>query len=275
MSRRLHMPRWALALFAGFILVGGIGTWLTWKAITLPVWGFMPPEMALAQYPPSDVVGDLGGMPVKISRQVAQFVEYDGDPTWGERRVGPPPKRTLQSKIKSFGFYLRYPDWATFADPGAREDYMKDRSATSQWILIGINAGETYPKNGFMERAVHQITKVRGEFPWTWYEPVPSAYPGLAAFAVPGIDPATGRPYREDMHIRDVFVARDPEGRVIAYFKCSSHERRSLCNHNWSLEDQGYEVSVEAMYPRQMLKHWREIQKGGTQQLLKFKASSA
>lgn len=271
----VHKGRWFVVLFGCFALVGGIGTWLSWKVITLPIWGFMPPQMALAQYPPSDVVGDLGGMPVKISRQIAQFVEYDGDPTWGERRVGPPPVRTLQSKIKSFGFYLRYPDWATFADPGAREDYMNDRSASSPWISIGLIAGEVYPKDGFMDRAVRSLTAARGPYPRYWYEPAPSPHRGLAAFDVPGIDPATGLSYRDSEYAEDIFVARARDGRVSAYIYCSKRKRYPSCRHNWSLEHLGYQVHVWASYPRQMLNHWKEIQEGGTQQLMKFKTSGA
>ena len=55
-----------------------------------------PPEMNAARVPRSEfVIGDLGGMPVKIPRYFASYVEYDGDPGFGEKRPSSPPIRTL------------------------------------------------------------------------------------------------------------------------------------------------------------------------------------
>jgi hypothetical protein len=51
---------------------------------------FQPPEMAAAQFSRGVVVGDLGGMPVAIPRHFAEYVEYDGDPGWGETRKAIP-----------------------------------------------------------------------------------------------------------------------------------------------------------------------------------------
>ena len=34
-------------------------------------------------------IGDLGGVFVNLPRE---FVEYDGDPSWGEKRVGKKPE---------------------------------------------------------------------------------------------------------------------------------------------------------------------------------------
>jgi len=38
--------------------------------------GFQPPEMMMAQYTPKDVIGDLGGIKVRIPRHCAEIVEF-------------------------------------------------------------------------------------------------------------------------------------------------------------------------------------------------------
>ena len=73
---------------------------------------FQPPEMAAAQFATRNMVGDLGGVPVAIPRHFANYVEYEGDPGFGEKRIGPRPERTHASKLTSFGFDVRFPDMA-------------------------------------------------------------------------------------------------------------------------------------------------------------------
>ena len=66
---------------------------------------------------PGFAIGDLGGMPVKVPRHLAELLEYDGDPGWAPAPAPAPdwllPDRIADSKINSFGFYLRFPDEAT------------------------------------------------------------------------------------------------------------------------------------------------------------------
>ena len=47
---------------------------------------------------------------VRIPRHYAEYVEYDGDPGFGEKRKGPVPERTFESKLSSFGMDVRFPD---------------------------------------------------------------------------------------------------------------------------------------------------------------------
>jgi hypothetical protein len=78
-------------------------------------------EMTLAYHTPQDVIGDLGGMPVKIPAHAAHWVQYDGDESWKPRK-GPVPVRTYQSKLASFGMDARYPDMATLSSPELEKD---------------------------------------------------------------------------------------------------------------------------------------------------------
>ncbi len=67
------------------------------------------------------VIGDLGGMPVSIPHHFAHFVEYEGDPRFLEPRKGTPPMRGYQSKLRSFGFEVRFPDMMPLTDETRQE----------------------------------------------------------------------------------------------------------------------------------------------------------
>ncbi|MHA3082347.1 hypothetical protein ACX1NX_04050 [Acinetobacter sp. ANC 5383] len=54
-------------------------------------------------------IGDVGGIPVNLPNHIVHLVEYDGDPSWGEKRVGNIPERTYQSKFNSFYFHNSSP----------------------------------------------------------------------------------------------------------------------------------------------------------------------
>ncbi len=58
----------------------------------------------------ANYIGDLGGVPVDLPKNLVHLVEYDGDPAWGKKREGPKPARSYDSKINSFGFDVRYTD---------------------------------------------------------------------------------------------------------------------------------------------------------------------
>lgn len=267
--------RWVTALLCGLACIAGVNAWLSWKSFTRPTWGFMPKQMAMAQYLREDMPGDLGGMPVNLPREVAEFVEYDADPRFGERRLGPVPQRTHKSVIRSFGFQLRFPDWATFATPGVREQFRQARVSTSQWIWMGVTSGEFHPQDGFLDRAAYVTLVRQGPYPLDRYEEIQSEYPGLAAFGIRGANPETGRRWRESNSASDIFIARDHDGKVTTYITCGTQPRNASCQQSWSLERIGIKTKLSASYPRQMLNHWKEIQHAGTQTILGFSRRDA
>ena len=101
-STNPHRPRrgrWVIVLLAAMLILFG-GFFALMAYVTgVGAQGFMPPQMAAAYHTPQDLVGDLGGMPVRIDRHIVRLVEYDGDPGWGEARKGPPPERTHASRL--------------------------------------------------------------------------------------------------------------------------------------------------------------------------------
>lgn len=233
---------------------------------------FEPPEMAAARYAPRDVVGDLGGVPVTIPRYFANFVEYDDDPGWGEKRKGPRPQRTHQSKLSSFGYYTRFPDMAGESSPELMKDKRSYSASRTPWILVGINTGKDYPGDGFLDRSIHATVETPNHISkYINYEKLSAREHGLAVYAAAGIDPKTNRPYREDSDAKDVFVSRDKNGRVNGHVRCSNRNVSAPpCTHDFSLEPDMH-AKVYLSYRRGQLPQWREMQEAVRQQILGFR----
>ncbi len=263
-------------VLALFILVC-VAAWYTLAGLWMA--GFQPPQMAAAQYSHQDVVGNLGGLPVRLPRYAVEYVEYDGDPGWGGKRQGPVPVRTMESQLTSFGFDGRYPD-RQLKDSYAMENEKRSQSIyRTMWIRVGVRSGEIYPKDGFLDRlfaCLVQATapahcKNKKAYWWDEYQQLPHVEHGLTAYALKGVEPRSGKPAREQEHTKDVFVAKDGQGRVKAYISCYNvgHEA-APCGHGFSMEYNGMRAEVEIRYRRGLLPHWRDIQSKVTQVLLGF-----
>lgn len=244
-----------------------------------------PPPVRTANSPPEYVIGDLGGMPVKIDHRIVQFIEYDGDPGWGERRRGPRPQRTYSSRLSSFAFEVRYPDMKTRADKDAQADYEKYHPLSSSlgaelrwanpWIGGGIRSGSRYPGHGAMDRLYqattsHPETRVMGD----QLVPIESEIPGLELFVDLGAHPTTGESWRySSIGSGDTYFHRDSSGRPTTYINCkfrSGTRRYSLCQHEWSLESLDLNIWVSTLYPPGLLPHWQDIQIKVSQFILTF-----
>jgi hypothetical protein len=237
------------------------------------IWGFEPPEMAAARRSPADVIGDLGGMPVKISRNVAEYVEYDGDPGFsGPPRHGPPPQRTYASRLKSFGFDVRFPDMAMLTTREMVVDKANHNIYNTPWMGIGISSGEIYPGRGFMNRLT-AIEKIENRYWWNDYEELPKKYFGLTEYRLKGTNPNTGRPAREDRDAEVIYLFFDDMKNIITRIDCSNvpHEA-APCRQRWDIGNHGLSVKVSAGYRRGFLQDWALIQEKVTQVILNFRA---
>ncbi|AON55723.1 hypothetical protein [Herbaspirillum seropedicae] len=211
--------RWVVVLLGAMLLLMMGAFWLYLEIVNASLWGFGPREMVIAQYTPKDVVGDLGGMKVVIPRGVAELVEYDDDPGWGEKRKGPRPVRTSESKLASFGFYVRYPDMATFADPEMRKDYEKYGTREwafnhgirggDPWLNPGVLSGTFYPGDGFLDRHSVELDVPIGRLSWEKFDKLPQKEHGLTIYRVKGIEADLADPQKElDFSVKDVYVYR-------------------------------------------------------------------
>jgi hypothetical protein len=273
-ARPRHRGRWVIVLLLAFFAISAFAAWFTLRVVGYSMNGFQPPEMAAAQFSPRDVVGDLGGMPVTIPRHFANYVEYDGDPGFGEKRKGPAPERTQQSKLKSFGYDVRLPDMAGMSSAEIWKDRQRFTVFDTPWISVGVSTGQSYPGDGFLDRRTAALSRPP-VLDYDRYEELPQTEYGLTVYAPAGIDPKTGRPYREDRNARDVFIHRGKDGKVNAYISCSNvpHEA-APCQHSFSLEPE-VRARISVIYRRGYLSQWREIQSAVTDQLLSFRTKDA
>lgn len=227
--------------------------------------GFMSPQMAAAYPTPKDVVGDLGGMPVRIARHIPHLVEYDGDPGWGEKRQGPPPERTHASRLKSFGVHVHYPDMATLSSPELWAEFEKKRLYNHPWLDFGIQSGSSYPGHGFLDRRyLATIPNPEQRDAMRQYESLPSPVTGLELYAKRGMNPRTGIAHRYEWSDGDLFIKRNREsGKVTTYIHCiyrSGTQRYATCIQDWGMEEHGLSVVISVNYVPDLLPQWQDIQ---------------
>lgn len=270
--RLLHFLR--LGRKSRWALFGLLILWLLYKGLTISWFRapspFEPPAMAAAHYASTEVIGNLGGVPVKIPRYFANFAEYDGDPSWGEKRKGARPARTQQSKLMCFSYHVRYPDMAGESSWELSNDHKKYQAGQNPWINVVIRSGQIYSGDDFLQRFVASISSKGTILKYEKYTPLPELQYGLTVYAAAGMDPKTNTPYRDDINAHDIFVPRNKDKKATAHIRCSNRIGvTSVCQHTFSLEPR-MDAEVELLYPRSFLPQWLEIQRAINAQILGF-----
>ena len=226
----------------------------------------------------ANYVGDLGGVPVDLPKNLVHLVEYDGDPAWGKKREGAKPTRSYDSKINSFGFDMRYTDHTIF-DESSKEikrAYDEEKNLpNSPWISVSVTSGDRYYGAGDIHRMGDGALNPSKEAgPVHEYENLDNDQYGLEAYAPPGIDPKTDSPYRENRYAEDVFIQRDETGQITTYIKCSNRDvPRPPCSHRFNLEPQ-MALDLAVQYSRHNLADWQQIEQVVRQQVLNFRKTS-
>nr|WP_289057547.1 hypothetical protein [uncultured Psychrobacter sp.] len=225
----------------------------------------------------ANYIGDLGGVPVDLPKNLVHLVEYDGDPAWGKKREGPKPTRSYDSKINSLGFYIRYTDNTIFDESNKEIKRVYDAEKNlpdSPWISVNVSSGDRYHGAGAVHRIGYGTISANDVNPVYRYAKLDNEQYGLEIYAQPGIDPKTNKPWREDRDAEDVFIQRDKTGQIITYIKCSNRDVPSPpCSHKFDLEPQmGLYVNVQ--YSRHNLAYWQQIEQVVRQQVLDFRKTS-
>lgn len=273
-----HGKAWLWAL-----LGLGLAAVVYWQYQGMPsqLQGFQPPEMAAAQYTPKDVIGDFGGLKVRIPRHYAEYVEYDDDPSFGEKRQGPVPERTFDSRLSSFGMEVRFPDMKGLENWDLRQEHRAyDLNPDNPWIYIGINAGEHYPTLG--AKARNGLAKKLWQKSDDWwghnFEQEPGDFYGLEKYVVTGLDPRNGKPARESDETYDIYIYRDTSsGDVETYISCGKTSVPggiARCDLDFGLEPNAKVAVTVSFYPK-LLPRWREIQESVRTLLLSFEVKPA
>jgi hypothetical protein len=221
------------------------------------------------------VIGDLGGVPVSIPKPYAHFVEYDGDPHFMEPRKGPPPKRTFQSRLRSFGFEIRYPDMAPLTDETEKQQ-KQENIYTTTWMRVGINTGSIYGGDTTLASHLHYKLTLKQGFPPYRYEKLPDTAFGLIAYAPVGFDESKRtRPGGAGYNDRNIYFHRDQDGNVDTYIECSNVSHAAgECRLEFNLQP-AMRAIVSVSFRKGLLPHWKEIQSSVAQVILGFRINSS
>lgn len=225
------------------------------------------------QPPKNNLVAELGGMRVEIPYFFARYFEFNGDPGWGEKKSFFSKKSEGLRKLRSFGFDVRYPDMAGLSSPEMERDKSKTTIFKTMWISVGVNTGEIYPGDGFLDRIVNRVLNVdEHTSKFRIYEKLPFWNYGLTLYAPAGIDPETKKPYRLHDFAEDIFIYRDDSGKVITYIKCSNTPGKSApCRQVFELQGAA-NAKIYFSYRRDLLPEWKEMQGSIGKLILSFEA---
>lgn len=224
-----------------------------------------------SQFSKDKIVADLGGMHVEIPHYFAKNVEYDGDPGWGEKKKSPLLENTGLPKLRSFGFDVRFPDMAGLSSPEMYQDRRKTTIFKTTWFRVGINTGEDYPGDEFLERrADHLLIVDNTTPPFMIYKKLDQSEFGLTVYVPSGIDPKNNKPYRQYEFAKDVYIFRDGAGKVEAYISCSNQPGQSAsCQHSFKLQAP-VRAKIYMSYRRGLLPEWKKIQESVNNLILSF-----
>jgi hypothetical protein len=227
------------------------------------------------------VIGDLGGISVSIPHHFARFVEYEGDPHFLELRKGAVPARSFESKLRSFGFEVRFPDMAPLTE-ATRQEKLKSTIYNTMWLGVGVSVKPYYDELTLKRRleaslsekwdAVHK----KDASPETWkdkhgYKTLSTPLYGLVVNEVYGYDDA--KRYQipgNNGGDKNIYYHVDDYGKVDTYIECSNIKHNAApCNQDFILNS-AKNTMISVHYRIGLLPKWREIQTSVTQVILNF-----
>lgn len=254
MNAKRATVRWLTLVLALWVLSGCDAQTANAETSSAP-YSLSPPDTA--------VIGDLGGVPVSIPREYARLVEYEGDPHWLEKRTGPPPVRTFESKLTSFGILAHYPDMKPLTKEN-NESYRKTKFGDSEWIDVGVFARVNLRfKDDPLERAFESWAPGREPRPSNTYERLPVIH-GLTPFKAIkdlGVNLALDDENRRHSRYNHILYIARENAKIVAFIKCGSGLASApggtkTCEHHFVLWP---EMSAQAQlsYANGLLPHWR------------------
>ncbi|WP_306603141.1 hypothetical protein [Azonexus sp.] len=214
----------------------------------------LPAYIQLAYPSFNPVNGKLGGKEVIIPSHFANYIEYDKQ-----------NESSKKKQIKSFGFFVRYPDMSGLSTEELVAEKNKQTINNTMWIDVGISSGTIYPGNGFLDRRAsyinspeHKNSEQSGsKFK---FERSNELFHDLIVYKPLGVNIENRVPFKTDGDDIDFFINRNNKNEVTTYIECSNVLIESApCIHYFSLEP-NMEVKVYVGYRRGMLPEWKKIQ---------------
>jgi hypothetical protein len=227
------------------------------------------------------VIGDLGSILVSIPPHVARFVEYEGDPHFLEPRKGGTPTRSSQSKLRSFGFEVRFPD-RLLLTPETEQEKSKSNMYNTMWLSVGVSV-EPYNNALGLQRQVDAIPAekwdaihTKDDPPALWkdkhgYKRSPEPLYGLIVDEVYGYSEASRHKFPGvDMGDKNIYHHVDAQGHIDTLIECHNVKHdAALCEHSFILPT-AKNTMVSVDYRIGLLPQWGEIQKTVSQVILNF-----
>lgn len=285
----LILPVWLFVAFklSGFCIskmAKGVKRSLT--RFLLCVLIFVTPVIVRIMFPfwmvmtaPDVVIGNLGGVPVEIPREYARFVEYDSDPHFMESSWWFNPERTSESRLRSFGFEVRYPDMASVKVQTKAE---KNRF-TTMWMRVGVITGEYYGSTGNESLNNYRDDYLDASRPCSTkcfiYQPLPDQTYGLTGYTPTGsgvdvekrsIDFGRGTDLRDS----NIYFFEDEAGQITTFIRCSNRTHAAApCEHYFNLNPL-MNAHIKVSYRNGLLPHWQQIQQSVTKLIYGFEADT-
>lgn len=209
------------------------------------------------------VTGNLGGVPVEIPRDYARFVGYNKGRYLKENSSDKKVAPAYQSKLRSLGFEVRYPDMASVKVQTKEE---KD-IFTTMWMRVGINTGEDYGVEGYLNRKKERyINPTLPCFSKCFnYHPLSNDIYGLTGYTPTG----TGVDVEKrsvnfgrgtDMRDKNVYFFQNSTDHVTTFITCSNVAHAAApCKQYFSLSPR-MKAHIRVSYRKGLLSHWQEIQ---------------
>lgn len=238
-----------------------------------------PGNLPAGPFPPNafvqserDFIGTLGGVPVRIPSAYVRSVEYEGDPHWLEKRQSPPPTRTPQSQVVSFGILVHMPTMQPL-NRNNQAQYEARGVRDLEWINSAVQAYSVFMKSMPSETNWFQ-DNVPGREPPDGkrydYVPLPDnhglkGWRATARRATPRVPEIILNERDRDHSMENHHKYFDLDGeRINAYIHCgsglaSAPGGRRTCMHRFLLlPEMVAEVSIA--YPPELLPNWRQYQ---------------
>ncbi len=222
-----------------------------------------------SDYNAPDVVGNMGGRPIRVPSYVAIFPSWEDTPTafapeWETYKA---PPRNYQSKMKRFSFELN------FETGEIRDDRFTDSLALDKqrkqsghpWVSVGVTNGVDFlHRKDLFDRYLQNDLDVKPIRPEDTYHKTDRTLYGLEVYAAPKIKTVVGG------YPDDVFVARHPDGHVRTYIKCSTNQVPTPpCKHHFAATD-NMMIEFSLLYDRHRLADWQKIEAAAKRAFLSF-----
>ncbi|MFZ6708171.1 hypothetical protein ACO0LN_03540 [Undibacterium sp. TC9W] len=215
-----------------------------------------------------EVVGDLGGISVRIPSHFAKYAEYEGDPGWSGKRIGPTPIRDTKSKLVSFGFDIRYPDMAGLSSPDLRKNKEAFSIFNTPWLRGIVTTGVNFGDGGFLQR----MSESMGKMGSLQFEKQKEKQFGLEVYTPIGVDPQTRNPQKHIDDDKDLYIFRDENGVVQTYIECTNiNHDAAPCKQFFFLLPRA-KAKITLSYRRGLLSEWKQMQDSVGQLILGFES---